>query len=94
MTNNQFIKEYVRTNIDGKNGNLTAKDGKLFSYDTCIGERRESMILVNITYYSTTTSTHRNRLIIEARNCGLEIKMVGGIRMGAQDLGFNTAFAK
>ena len=94
MTNNQFIRDFVRMNLNGKNGNLTAKDGKLFSYDTCIGERRGSMILVNITYYSTTTSTHRNRLIIEARNWGMETKMLDGIRMGAQDLDFNTAFTK
>ena len=94
MTNNQFIRDYVRMNLDGKNGRLTAKDDKLFSYNTCIGERRGNKILVNITRYSMTTSTHRNQLIREAESWGMEIKKVDGIRMGAQHLDFNTAFAK
>lgn len=68
MTNNDFIKAFVgNRNFNGKTNVLTAKDGKLFSYNTCIAQHtNDGFLLVSNTDYSVAATKHQNRVRLEA----------------------------
>lgn len=44
-------------------GHLYSDGNRLMSYNTCIAQWDCDFIIVNMTYYSTTTSRHRNMVI-------------------------------
>lgn len=64
MRNIEVIEAFV-SKIKGKNknGSLESTGLKLYSYNTCIAEwYTSSILLINETYYSNTTSRHLNLL--------------------------------
>lgn len=68
MKNKDFIYKFCLGHFDDENtyrcGNLTARDGRLFSYNTCIAEFEYSISLyINMTKYSRTTSRHQNLMM-------------------------------
>ncbi len=91
MTNNDFIKAFVADKtFNGKTNALTAKDGKLFSYNTCIAQHtNDGFLLVSNTDYSVTTTKHQNRVRLEAASkksvYGIIIRF--NVPLNAQKLG-------
>lgn len=65
-TNQEIIREFCNNRYSkGQNGSLRISDGRLYSYNTCIGEYLDNnTILVNVTKYSKTTSMHQNLLVL------------------------------
>lgn len=57
MANLDVIKSFIKRNPNSTEHLLSTGD-KLYSYSTCIAEYYLDMLLVNITYYSNTTSRH------------------------------------
>lgn len=57
MTNLDVIKSFTRRNPNST-AHLLSTGDKLYSYSTCIAEYYLDRLLVNITYYSNTTSHH------------------------------------
>jgi hypothetical protein len=57
MTNLDVIKSFIKRNPNST-AHLLSTGDKLYSYSTCIAESYLGMLLVNITYYSNTTSHH------------------------------------
>jgi len=59
MTNRQVIGRFAERQ-EGKNRHLTSTGDKLFSYSTVIGQWVNGDLCINETFYSVTTSRHRN----------------------------------
>lgn len=57
MTNYQVIKAFIERRPASVN-NVKSTGDKLFSYDTCIAQRHNNIMLINNTKYSMTTSRH------------------------------------
>lgn len=58
-------REVCRNFVDGKDAhgsNLRSEDGKLYSYNTVIGQWHEGKLIINNTRYSVTTSKHKHYL--------------------------------
>lgn len=81
MTNNDFIREYIRGERSaaaychlGYCGNI------LINYSTALCEinRAEHTAVVNVRKYSTTTSKIQNRLLYELEAAGFQIEKVEG----------------
>ena len=65
MTNTQVIENWVRNpkTYNGNSLNVHARNGKIFSYGTCLAQVREDgKIVYNATKYSRTTSKHQSYL--------------------------------
>lgn len=64
MTNQQFINEFIGAGegASGRQGNLSYRDGVLYSYSMPIGVKDGGTIWVNRDRSSVTTSTHQNML--------------------------------
>lgn len=45
-----------------KSENLTSTGDKLFTYDTCLAQWTDSYLIINMTRYSTSSSSHFNIL--------------------------------
>ena len=73
---------------DGRGANMTSRDGRLYSYSTCIAELTESRIgrvaLFSSTSYSVSTSKHQSHAA-RAIPAGVPILRVPG-RLGADQL--------
>lgn len=69
-------KDVVRRFIDkefASGSNLYSSGNKLFSYNTCIAQWWNDMIIINDTRYSSSTSRHQyylKSLVMEACACG------------------------
>lgn len=70
MKNKDFIYNFCKGNFDENKvyrcNNLTIKDGRLFSYNTCIAEYEAdytNSVIINMTKYSSTTSRHQNLMM-------------------------------
>ena len=57
MKNIKVIEAFINKK-SGNSLNLHSNGNKLFSYQTCIAEWNEDVLLLNITKYSITTSKH------------------------------------
>ena len=73
-------------------GHLSTDGTCLYSYWTCIAEfvkndiTEELTLIINKTYYSNTTSHHREMLIREAKSQGYRIRYVVDIPKGTDSL--------
>lgn len=64
MRNQDLIESFVRNrHFNGRTGSMTAIDGKLFSYNTCIAQHtKDGRLVINNTRYSVTTSKQQGYL--------------------------------
>ena len=64
MRTQDLIENFVSNrNFNGRTGSMTAQDGKLFSYNTCIAQHtKDGRLIVNNTRYSVTTSKQQGYL--------------------------------
>lgn len=90
MNNQEVINEFVARRPAGSH-TLESRNGKLFSYNTCIAQVSESnynVVLLNKTYYSPTTSRHRNMAYKSLIDAGYEVSELENIYIprGAQSL--------
>lgn len=79
MTNKELVINFLHGSISGQGSNLSIIGDKLFSYNTCIGQRKNGVVYANMTKYSTTTSRHQNYLrkgsILELSNTTIPINI-------------------
>lgn len=69
MRNIEVIKQFLnKSSGNSYTGNLISDGVKLFSYNTCIAEWTDSLLLVNVTKYSRSTSRIQNMLIQELKS--------------------------
>lgn len=69
MRNVEVIKQFLnKSSGNSDTGNLISDGVKLFSYNTCIAEWADSLLLVNVTKYSRSTSRIQNMLIQELKS--------------------------
>lgn len=71
--------------LEGEAGNFFSTGIKAFSYRTVIAQRINGIIYLNDTYYSNTTSRHRN-LIKRAFGSDQEIVILNNIPIETNDL--------
>lgn len=62
MRNQEVISKFVNFAESAATANVRSNGDKLFNYGTCIAQRHEGKIIVNVTRYSTTTSKMQNYL--------------------------------
>ena len=62
MRNQEVISKFVNFAESASTANVRSNGDKLFNYGTCIAQRHEGKIIVNVTRYSTTTSKMQNYL--------------------------------
>lgn len=87
MKNQDFIHTFVyNRNFEGHTNSLTARNAKLFSYNTCIAQHAKNVIIINNTRYSVTTSRHQHYLRTAAIKNKANIKYAHDIPMNAQHL--------
>lgn len=60
MTNQEVIGKFVNFAESAATANVRSTGDKLFNYETCIAQRHEGKIIVNVTRYSMTTSKMQN----------------------------------
>lgn len=68
MTNQEVIGKFVNFAESAATANVRSTGDKLFNYETCIAQRHEGKIIVNVTRYSMTTSKIQNYLRAELSN--------------------------
>ena len=56
MRNQEVISKFVHFAESAATANVRSTVDKLFNYATCIAQRHEGKIIVNVTRYSVTTS--------------------------------------
>lgn len=88
MTTIDLVENFV---FGGRKGNasggrLYISGDKLYNYGTCIAERKNGKIIVNITKYSPTTSKHQNRLIAILDRENIPYDTVDEIEIGVSHL--------
>ena len=64
LKNIEVIRNFIN-DIPCRNGNLISTEGRLFTYNTCLAQKHNNVIIVNMTKYSQTSSRHRNMLLCE-----------------------------
>lgn len=85
--NEQVLEAFVGKTKAPKTKNLYVENGKLINYYTVIGQWHEELgLLINVTRYSQSTTTIRNRLIREAEYFGVKYIAVEEVPKGANDL--------
>lgn len=62
MRNQEVISKFVNFAESAATANVRSNGDKLFNYETCIAQRHEGKIIVNVTRYSATTSKMQNYL--------------------------------
>jgi len=86
MTNIEVIQSYLNQK-NARNLSLKSKNGKLFSYDTCVSQYDYGKIIVNTTKYTKTTAHQVNTLIEElGRIPEQKIEFVEGIQRDTESL--------
>lgn len=78
ISNENLINAFLNGET-AQNGSMRSNGTKLFSYATCIAERTNGKILLNVCKYSTTTSNHQGilRRCINKRGMSHRIVEVG-----------------
>lgn len=61
MRNSDVIKCFLR-GLDARGSNLYSTGEKLINYNTCIAQIIGNILIINNSYYSSTTSKHQNLL--------------------------------
>lgn len=62
MRNQEVISKFVNFAESAATANVRSTGDKLFNYETCIAQRHEGKIIMNVTRYSATTSKMQNYL--------------------------------
>ena len=68
MRNQEVISKFVNFAESAATANVRSNGDKLFNYETCIAQRHEGKVIVNVTRYSVTTSKIQNYLRAELSN--------------------------
>lgn len=88
--NIDVIQDFINGDNKPKTKNLRIEDSRLINYNTVIAERSKygNAFVVNITKYSTSTSTIQNKLMSELNRRYLEpyIVTVNDIKAGEYNL--------
>lgn len=84
-TNASVVESFLKLE-ENSSGNLISTGRRLISYQTTIAQWSEDLlsIIVNETYYSQTTSKHRN--LLKRMNKWIPMIYVNGIVRGETDL--------
>ena len=82
MKNKDLIRAYANGATSDKCGNLSINGDRLYSYYTCIAERRNGGHIINDTKYSPTTSRHQSLL----RYFISDAEIVTGLSFGVTQL--------
>lgn len=93
MKNIEVIQAFVNGDENAKTKNLYIEGDRLMNYDTCLAERFELLdgtlrFIVNISKYSTTTTTIQNKLINYLPEDPMN-QFLTNIPMGADSLSVN-----
>ena len=84
MRNSEVISKFVNCAESAATANVRSTGDKLFNYETCIAQRHEGKIIVNVTRYSMTTSKLQNNLRCELS--GYDVTEVTGVPRGTCNL--------
>ena len=84
MRNQEVISKFVNFAESAATANVRSTGDKLFNYETCIAQRHEGKIIVNVTRYSMTTSKLQNNLRCELS--GYDVTEVTGVPRGTCNL--------
>ena len=84
MRNKEVISKFVNFAETAATANVFSTGDKLFNYETCIAQRHEGKIIVNVTRYSMTTSKLQNNLRCELS--GYDVTEVTGVPRGTCNL--------
>ncbi len=80
LTNREVCVRFWQSK-EGHNRSISSTGDKLFSYSTCILQRRDGKVVGNVTKYSRTTSKHQSLARVRSVDY-----VVGGVRRGTKDL--------
>ena len=68
MRNIEVIKQFLNKSSGNSDSKNLISDGvRLINYNTCIAEWTDSLLLVNVTKYSSSTSRIQNMLLNELK---------------------------
>ena len=84
MRNKEVISKFVNFAESAATANVTSTGDKLFHYYTCIAQRHEGKIILNVTRYSMTTSKLQGHVRWELS--GYDVIEVTGVPLGTRDL--------
>lgn len=84
MKNQDVIKAFVNHSESAHTLNVRSTGDKLFNYSTCLAQRHEGKIILNVTRYSASTSKVQYYLKYELD--GYQVTEVSGVPMGTYDL--------
>ena len=84
MRNKEVISKFVNFAESAATANVRSTGDKLLSYYTCIAQRHEGKIIVNITRYSMTTSKLQSHVRWELS--GYDVIEVTGVPRGTCNL--------
>ena len=86
MKNADVIQRFIYQDSGYKGSNLYSSGSKLINYNTIIAQWFDDVLLINVTKYSCTTSTHQNRLLYHAERKNIRYYTVDDIPMSTKDL--------
>ena len=84
MRNKEVISKFVNFAESAATANVRSNGDKLFNYGTCIAQRHEGKIIVNVTRYSITTSKIQGYVRYELS--GYDVIEVTSVPMGTRNL--------
>lgn len=86
MRNIEVIKQFLNKSSGNSDSKNLISDGvRLINYNTCIAEWTDSLLLVNVTKYSRSTSRIQNMLLSEVR-FGHKVVQVENVSINTQYL--------
>ena len=87
MKNVDVLKVFINGGKKASTQNLHITYDSLFNYNTVIAEHtNEYGLIINVTKYSSSTSTIQNALIRELKDAGIAYVTVSGLGRGASRL--------
>lgn len=84
MRNQDVIKKFVNYAEEAETLHVRSNGDKLFNYGTCLAQRYNGKIIVNVTRYSVTTSKIQSSLKHELS--GYQVIEVSGVPLGTVNL--------
>jgi hypothetical protein len=87
MKNIDVVRTFINGGRKANTKNLSITNNSLFNYNTVIAEHtNEYGLIVNVTKYSSSTSTIQNAMIRELNEAGISYVTVSGLGRGASRL--------
>ena len=84
MRNQEVISKFAHFAESAATANVRSIGDKLFNYETCIAQRHEGKVIVNVTRYSVTTSKIQNCLLRELSD--YDVIKVASVPRGTRNL--------